>query len=324
MSIINPIDFLKGKIPFNEVGGLTADQVSSMSLQYAKNIGQAYNKISNDGIIGKYGLDAQKLEQLGMIKPGTSAMIHTPGFAGPLLSDKSVWTGKNGIEDLNGLLQSESVQDTLHGELLNNANTMLLKQGLINGQETAESLSGMLQGAIAVGPDAVNSLINGTATSRVTSKFANAADDAKGAIAMLSTIKPKVPNLPLLNIESGLASIKSVASNASGIVGSLIKGKHELPGALATNIPTLNNDIQFAVKVGDSAKLPNPPDMKSTVSTISFGNLDNILTSTISSTKVFDRFVAESNLIPAQIKNILPVKHFLQLPNISKAKRIIT
>lgn len=305
MANISPTDFLKNNATFDKIGSLSADTVKGMATSAAAAVGQAANVFSASKGAGLYGFTPEKLEGLGMITPGTAGMC-TAENTEAILSNASVWTGKHGVENLAGLLNSENIQHTLQQDLFSGAHMDMLKSGLLTGSETTAGLSSMLQGAATVGASGLKSLVAGNAPTAIVDAFKGAAANATGAVNMLSTsLAGKMPGLT--EKANGLLSeastkltpekMNEMLSNASGMATEMSKtvtsNFKELQGGLSKNLPALTTKLNEKVAYAQAAQLPKMPDMKAAIGSVDFGGMGSKITSVIGNKKVFSTFAAQ-------------------------------
>lgn len=201
------------------IGPLTAIQVQSLMAQNAAQVNQAYNVISNEKGIGKYGFTSLQLEEAGYLKPGTTARYlnpnQVPGNSNPsnfmtVMNSPTVWTGLDGIFSLDDLLANQEVQDKIQQILMKNAYTKLTNAGVIQ----TSSVAGVSLGTGLVyttnGLVAPNTLVTATQaglagqiTAAVDNSTANTAAVLSAAQVLSNTI-----NASDSGIESVLSGIK--------------------------------------------------------------------------------------------------------------------
>ena len=117
----NPIstaDFATTAAALMPMKGMSTTDVRATVSSVAAGVGQNYDEFSNDKGVGKFGLDATQLESAGLLKPGTASTYLSQGSNDltTVLKSPSVWTGKSGINNLDALLKSTSVQATTQQE----------------------------------------------------------------------------------------------------------------------------------------------------------------------------------------------------------------
>ena len=109
---ITPGDFAKQAPALASIQGLSEVDVRAGMAQATKLVGQGATAVSDTLGAGKYGMDAKQLEAAGLVKPGTSAYVAQGANAlTSVLNSPAVWTGKNGVTNLNSFLSSPAKQD---------------------------------------------------------------------------------------------------------------------------------------------------------------------------------------------------------------------
>lgn len=131
---INISDLAKEASGLVSMQGLSQLDVRAAVSQAGKIVGQASDSISNELGVGKFGFDAQQLERAGVLKPGTFSTYISAGAANltSVLNSPAVWTGANGITDVNKLLSSVPTQNLIQQDLMS--------QGLAGAKELGVSI----------------------------------------------------------------------------------------------------------------------------------------------------------------------------------------
>ena len=160
---ITASDFAVQPLVARVIGKLTKNDLRAMSAQAVKTAGQPNVTKSNTTGFGRYGFSSAQLEQVGYLKKGTTARYVQPsGNAVSALGSPLVWTGKNGIKNLNDLLvlipsKQDFVQFELYLDAYEYLNLRKLKLDNISVTDLpAEELGGLLQGAAKFGPSVVH------------------------------------------------------------------------------------------------------------------------------------------------------------------------
>jgi hypothetical protein len=333
MANISQTDFLKNSNNYESIGPLTSDSIKGVATSFSKSVGQSANVFTKEKGAGLYGFTPDKLESAGLLVPGTASQFcKDPAMVETVLSNPAVWTGKHGVEDLSSLLASESIQHEVQTSLFSSAHASLLKGGLLTGNETAESVTSMLSGAAKVGPDAMKSLMSGSASSSVVSAFTGAADSAKSAVSMVKdSLSAGLPDAKAMidkfSVKITPANIKGLASEATSAVSSTVKGLQEEVGGLANNVAAMNTKIQAGAAIALAGSLPKPADMKVAANTVNFGELGTKLKSVVSNAKVpnafADKLAAAAPSAPGMLDKAkglvpaIPAVKLPQLPNIA-------
>lgn len=113
----NPIstaDFATTLPALMPMSGLGTTDVRATVSSVAAGVNQNFNEFSNAKGVGKFGLDATQLESVGLLKPGTASTFLKSGANDltTVLKSPAVWTGKQGITNLDALLNNVSAQCT--------------------------------------------------------------------------------------------------------------------------------------------------------------------------------------------------------------------
>jgi len=82
--------------------------------------GQGFTDVNNSVGCGKYGFDATQLESAGLLKPGTASTYLNQGANDltSVLKSPAVWTGKGGINNLDGFLSNPASQNLTQQSLM--------------------------------------------------------------------------------------------------------------------------------------------------------------------------------------------------------------
>lgn len=242
---INVADFAKQIPAVGSIAKLTSADVTGTLAAASKMVGQTADKISNALGVGKFGFDANQLERAGMIKPGTAAAFLSQGDNDltSVLKTPTVWTGKDGVKGLDGLLNNTGLQDKI-------------QQGLMQNGLNAIKSAG-------VPVDALKS----TAVAGLATMAAKSIDSTLSFVKNAASNLPAVPGLPAIPGADALpANLKSafdnVAKNAAFAVN-LTQQKVEPPFKQET-VPepaanTVNNETQAAAaqRVVGNEKVPS-------------------------------------------------------------------
>jgi hypothetical protein len=105
--------------------------------------------------LGKFGLNAQQLESAGIIKPGTAATLLNQGqnTLTDVLKSPAVWTGKDGINNLDSLLSSVPKQDEIQQQLMSQGLNSVKQLGIPTDKLSVASLTGLANTAAKSVPD---------------------------------------------------------------------------------------------------------------------------------------------------------------------------
>jgi len=133
---------------------INPQQVTGMAAQAIKDANQAFDEVSNEKGVGKYGFTPEQLEIGGYLKPGT-VEIYIVGNPDPvsILSSPTVWTGKDSVSSLAQVLNDAKLQDTIQYSLYQLTYEELKSAGILNGGEDANVMAPVLQVANKFGTD---------------------------------------------------------------------------------------------------------------------------------------------------------------------------
>jgi hypothetical protein len=145
------------------IGNLQPEQITGMLAQANLNVNQSFNSISSDLGVGKFGFSAEQLEGAGYLKAGTTEFFLKDGKANltTVLQSSSVWSGKNGVSNLTGVLGDEGLQNFIKTDLYTGAFNDLRSEGVLTGSETAENIAALVEPASKFGATSVKQWING-------------------------------------------------------------------------------------------------------------------------------------------------------------------
>lgn len=146
---INVADFAKQIPSLGSLGSLSAADVQGTLAQASKLVGQGADAISNALGAGKFGFDAPQLEKAGLVKPGTAAAFLAQGANDlvSVLKSPTVWTGKDGVKSLDGLLNNPSLQDKVQQDLMKTGVDALKSLGVPTDKLSPQALSGLATNA---------------------------------------------------------------------------------------------------------------------------------------------------------------------------------
>ena len=152
---INIADFARQEPALVPIQRLSVPDVTAAMSSASKLVGQDATAISNDSGLGKFGLNAQQLESAGIIKPGTAATLLNQGqnTLTDVLKSPAVWTGKDGINNLDSLLSSVPKQDEIQQQLMSQGLNSVKQLGIPTDKLSVASLTGLANTAAKSVPD---------------------------------------------------------------------------------------------------------------------------------------------------------------------------
>ena len=155
---INVADFAKQGPALGGLGSMSLPDVTGTLAQASKLVGQGAGTISNALGAGKFGFNATQLEQAGLVKPGTAATFL--GASGSdltsVLKSPTVWTGKDGINSLDGLLSNDGLQNKIQQGLMTSGVADLKSLGIPTDKFTPQALSGLAANAAKSVPNTLD------------------------------------------------------------------------------------------------------------------------------------------------------------------------
>ena len=145
---INNADFIKtvsdGGGALSRIGSMGASAVTGVLAQGKKLVGQASDVLSNTKGVGSFGLDVGQLETAGFLKPGTSKFIESGAqTVSSLLKSPAVWTGKDGIKSVTGILDNAGKQSAIQQDLMAKGVAGLGALGVPVNNLSAQGLGGL-------------------------------------------------------------------------------------------------------------------------------------------------------------------------------------
>ena len=173
------------------VGSLDTKQVTTLLGQTASLVNQSASIATVAKGIGQFGLTPKDLEQQGFLKLGTVTQFignsPTADFT-KILQSPTVWTGKSGINGLDSFLGNQSIQSITQQNILSTGLSQLKTLGIVNGTESAQTLSGLVQGASKFGAGTVAEWTKGLAPSNIVGSLTNLAKGAQFAVSLVGSL----------------------------------------------------------------------------------------------------------------------------------------
>lgn len=146
---INIADFAKQGAALVPIQGLDIPDVTAAMASASKLVGQAPGAISDSLGAGKFGFDASQLESAGVLKAGTAATYLKQGINSltDILKSPAVFTGIDGINNLDSLLSSVSKQDGIQQQLMSQGLNAVSQLGIPTDKLSVASLTGLANNA---------------------------------------------------------------------------------------------------------------------------------------------------------------------------------
>ena len=142
---ISTADFAKTATAVMPMAGLGAVNVRATVASVGTATGQDFSQITNAVGAGKYGFNATQLETAGLVKPGTASQFLSQGNneLTDVLKSPAVWTGKGGINSLDGLLSNPAAQNLTQQDLMSKGLSVASQIGLSIDELPAKDQGGM-------------------------------------------------------------------------------------------------------------------------------------------------------------------------------------
>jgi hypothetical protein len=226
---INIADFAKQGPALAGLGNMKLPDVTGTLAQASKLVGQGASAISNTLGAGKFGLDASQLERAGLVKPGTAASFLSLGNNDlvSVLKSPTVWTGKDGVKSLGGLLSNSGLQDKVQQGLMKTGLDSLKSLGVPTDKLTPQALSGLATNAAKSISGAVDWVKNAPGLpADLKSKFDATAVNGAFAVNLAQT---KVDE-PVLQETKPPAAENTVNNATVEAAGQRIVGNEKVPG----------------------------------------------------------------------------------------------
>jgi len=207
---INPAQVLKQTPATAAIGNLTPRDVTGLMSSASASVGQNFNVFSPDKGIGKFGFSPAQLEQTGFLKPGTvTKYLGNSSALNAVLASPTVWTGKNNVSGLNGILDNVNLQGLIQQDLMQQGYKQLQKTGVIRGLEPVTAIAPLIQSTVKFGPTAVTEWASGQANQQVVNQINALSKNAQQAISVVTS------KLGLGNFGGIIAAITGVTQTVS-------------------------------------------------------------------------------------------------------------
>lgn len=232
---INAADFAKQGPALAGLGSMSLPDVTGTLAQASKLVGQNADTISNTAGAGKFGLDAGQLERWGLVKPGTAAKFLSQGSSDlvGVLKSPTVWTGKDGVKSLDGLLGNDGLQNKIQQELMTSGVADLKSLGVPTDKLTPQALSGLATNAAKSVSNTLDWAKNSPdLPANIKSKFDAAAVNGAFAVNLAQTkIDPS-----MLQEYTPVAAVDTVNTDTLEAAAKRIVGNAKVPSILPVNI----------------------------------------------------------------------------------------
>ena len=226
---INPGNFVKALPALTSIGNLNATQVTGTLAQATKLLSQPPNIVSNFGGAGNFGLDVNQLEKAGYVKPGMAAKYVSAGqnSVTSVLNSPSVWTGKDGVNQVQNLLTNPMAQSKVQQTLMATGVDQVKSLGLPTDQLTPQVLSGV---ALNAAKDVTATLdwAKGKTAGLSTDLVAQFNQTAKDASFAVNLVDEKIAN-ESLNIKQVTGAVGTVNRTTLNAAVGRVVGNDKIP-----------------------------------------------------------------------------------------------
>jgi len=204
------------------VAGLSVDQTSGILAGLSRAMDQDAGVVSIKGL-GRYGLFLSDLQVAGVIKNCIAATVNSamvPSEYDPvtglpclvstteylaMLSDPSVFTGKDGVNKVADLLGNERIQQEIINTVITKKMVEMVTIGIITGNETDEELSFLAGLAAKFGLADISAKLSGVFDG--VGNVLGVAMDSLGAIAALGALVATIKGMDILGKIKGFAGL---------------------------------------------------------------------------------------------------------------------
>jgi hypothetical protein len=232
---INIADFAKQGPALAGLGSMSLPDVTGTLAQASKLVGQGADTISNALGAGKFGFNTSQLEKWGLVKPGTAATFLAQAGSDlvGVLKSPTVWTGKDGVKSLDGLLGNEGLQNKIQQGLMTAGVVDLKSLGIPTDKLTPQALSGLATNAAKSVSNTLDWAKNIPGLpADIKSNFDAAAVNGAFAVNLAQT---KV-DFSMLQEYTPLAAIDTVNTDTLEAAAKRIVGNAKVPSILPANI----------------------------------------------------------------------------------------
>ena len=180
---INLADLSKQVPSLTAISGLSGIDVRAAMSQASTLVGQTASQFSDTLGVGKFGFDATQLENAGLLKTGTVSSFLTQGVNSltSVLKSPAVWTGKDGIDNLDSLLSNSGIQNLTQQNLMSSGLNAVKQLGIPIDNLDPKALAGVALNAAKSATDTL-AWAQGQLPADLESQFDTLAKDASFAV----------------------------------------------------------------------------------------------------------------------------------------------
>lgn len=196
------------------LGSVDSQKVTGLLAQLAKDTDQDPEVLSDRGL-GKFGLQPSELEEIGILKPGSTEFFNNSDIPiEEFLQNSQIWTGRDGALNVDTVLASAGLQDSIQQQLMANRFLQLQDAGLITGEEPAEELAVLIQTATKKGVSVTKQWVESFSNGPAFDVTEQATDFLPGeTIGDLPSISETV-GIGLPDLSENIGDIKKIAAGA--------------------------------------------------------------------------------------------------------------
>jgi len=165
------------------LGSIEPQQVTALLAQAAKDTGQAAEEVTEKGI-GKFAFTPDKLEEIGVLKPGSTEFFNNSDLnLETFVQNSQIWTGREGATSIETLINNVDLQDSIQQQVMSDRFLQLQDAGLITGEEPPEQLAVFVQTATKNGVGVTKQWIESFSSSSNVTDIAGDLSESIGDIA---------------------------------------------------------------------------------------------------------------------------------------------
>ena len=195
-AVTSPIDvanFVKQIPALGPIANMSFTDVTAVMAQAKNLVAQGTDVLSNTKGLGSFGLDVQQLETAGILKPGTSALATGAGSTiTDMLKSPAVFTGKDGIKDVQSLLSNVTKQAEIQQTLMAKGLVDLAAVGIPIDKLSAQGVAGVSLSAAKNVLNTENLLKGLPVSADAKAEFDTAVRDGAYAVNLAETKVPEV------------------------------------------------------------------------------------------------------------------------------------
>lgn len=224
----NPIDitgFAKAPTALTSIASMTQSEVTGVLAQAKQSVGQAANLMTDAKGLGEFGLDVNQLEKAGILKPGIAALAAQTGSAvTDVLKSPAAFTGKDGIKNVQTLLNSPATQAAIQQNLMAAGIKDLASIGIPVNNLSPQGIAGVALNAAKSVPG-TEAFLKGAAipndpTGAVKAAFQTNVRDGAFAVALTdSKIPPAFKEVEIPEPKSNTVNRDTVNAASNRVVG---------------------------------------------------------------------------------------------------------